>query len=149
MRATRLSVRFQNSGQVTSVISYVNNTVVPDHIQVAFLSSNLLAGTAVDSSALYVDDVTITTNVGVSQSIFKANVVTVYPNPATTSLSLSSNEKSNLIWEAVAANGQVIATKEFVQSANVSLNNIAAGIYFYRVLNDKKELVQTGKFIIK
>jgi len=132
--------------KITVPITYFNSAV-PTHIQVGFVSGNLDMG--VDSSMLFVDDVAINTTSGISQQLFRNKVVSCYPNPATNVLNLTSNEEQALIWEATTANGQVVARKEFTKSATVSLNNMAAGIYFYRVLNLNKEMMQTGKFMVK
>lgn len=130
---------------LTSVpIIYTNPTATPTHIQIGFVSGSMDAGT--DGSQLFVDDVTLNTGNGIRQSVFNAAVVKCYPNPATGTLNISSNQPETLTWEALNVAGQVIASKTFTQNATVDLSNAPAGIYFYRVFDKQNTLVQTGKF---
>lgn len=135
-----------NYTQMTVPITYINNTQIPTHIQFGFISGNLDNG--VDSSVLYVDDVSMTVASGISQQLVKNKIVSCYPNPASNTLYLSTNEAEKLIWEAVSANGQLVASKEFTKTATVSLNDLPSGTYFFRVLNMNKEMIQTGKFVV-
>jgi len=130
--------------QMTVPIVYSNATRTPTHIQIGFTSGRLDGGT--DGSTLYVDDVALTAPSGIRQSVFNAAVVKCYPNPATGTLNISSNQPETLTWEALNVAGQVIANKTFTQNATVDLSNAPAGIYFYRVFDKQNTLVQTGKF---
>lgn len=136
-----------NYTQVNIPVTYVNNTQVPTHVQIGFLSSNI--GSGVDSSRLYVDDVAMTMASGITQQLFRNNTVTCYPNPAADVLYLSTKEEQTLVWEAMAANGQIIARRAFNKNASVSLKEIASGTYFFRVSGRNNELIQTGKFMVK
>lgn len=133
--------------QINIPVTYVNSTQVPTHVQIGFLSSNI--GSGVDSSMLYVDDVAMTMTSGITQQLFRNNTVTCYPNPAADVLYLSTKEEQTLVWEAMAANGQVIARRELHKNASVSLKDIASGTYFFRVSGKNNELIQTGKFMVK
>ena len=136
-----------NYTQQTIPIYYVNSTVVPDRIQIFFVSSDGTNPTV--NTALYVDDATLNTANGVSLPVFTEEIVKCYPNPSTGTLYLNSSNAETLTWEAYASNGQLVATREFTNTATVQLNNMPAGQYFYRVSNKSKELVQTGKFSLK
>lgn len=132
--------------KITVPITYLNGAV-PSHIQVGFVSGDLDFG--VDSSMLFVDDAAILTSSGVRHQLFRNDLVSCYPNPASNMLNLAAKDEQVLIWEATTANGQIVARKEFSKSTTVPLNNMPAGIYFYRVLNVNKEMLQTGKFIVE
>lgn len=133
--------------QITAHMTYVNPTVVPDHIQVGLISAANNNGA--DSTELLVDDVSIIAANGISQVLFHADVVHCYPNPTSNFIHLSTDETEALTWEAVATTGQLIASKEFTKAATVPLQGIPAGIYFYRVLNKNREMIQTGKFTVQ
>ncbi len=132
--------------QMTVTINYTS-TATPNRIQIGFLSGPLQGGT--DSSTLFVDDVTMAGPSGIAHVAFNADVVKCYPNPTNGMLYLSSKEQDMLTWEAVNAAGQVIAQKTFTQNAAIELGNVPAGIYYYRVFDKSKALVQTGKFTMQ
>ncbi len=128
--------------QMTVNLVY-SGTANPNRVQIGFVSSKV--GGA-DSSELFVDDVSMISASGIRQGLFNAAVVKCYPNPTTGMLYLSSGDQATFTWEAMNTTGQVIAQKSFTQNATVQLGNIPAGIYYFRVLDKDKNLVQTGKF---
>ena len=133
--------------QVTVPVTYANSTSMPNRVQIAFISSGF-AG-AVDSSMLIVDDPSILLASGVSQSLFKANVVNIFPNPAAHTLFINTKSEEVLLFDVIAPNGQLVSTKSFTKEISIGLNEMAAGMYFFRVSNKSNEVVQTGKFMVK
>jgi hypothetical protein len=130
--------------QMTVPIVYTNPTSSPTHIQIGFISGSLDAGA--DGSELFVDDVVLNAPQGIGQVAYKANVVSCYPNPTNGTLYLTSKSADVLTWEALNATGQVIAQQTFTGNAAVTLGHVPAGLYYFRVFDKNKMLVQTGKF---
>lgn len=124
-------------------VDYANGAI-PDHVQIALVSSG--GDTTAIGSELFVDDVTITTATGISQSLFRENVVKCYPNPTNGTLYLSSDKTETLNWEAVNTAGQVVARQSFKGNGTINLSGIPAGIYYYRISDKESKIIQTGNF---
>ena len=88
-----------------------------------------------------------TTGVGI-QTYTDENKITVSPNPGNGLFSFSNLEKENTI-EIYDVTGRLVFTT-ITNNANcvVDLSKNAKGIYFYKVITDKKE-IQQGKIIFQ
>lgn len=117
-------------------------------LQVIFSSSPLADGSGKDSSILYVDDVAINYATGVEETNATQSAVRFYPNPSTGVVYLYSNVADKLSWQVYNTNGQVVVNKELVANNREDLSYLAAGTYFYNVMNSKGEIVQKDKFVI-
>ena len=74
------------------------------------------------------------------------NTVTVFPNPAINNITLSSSVYAETI-ELLDVAGRKVGT--FTMNANtvtIETAAFASGIYIYNVLNEKKEVINRGKF---
>ncbi|HRO42503.1 MAG TPA: T9SS type A sorting domain-containing protein [Flavipsychrobacter sp.] len=131
-----------NYGQIFAPVSYINSSVVPTHLIVAFASSARTS--RVDSSTIYVDDVDFVT-VGIDD-VAQQQKVSVYPNPASNFLHIASEEKGNLRWEAYNVQGQKIATRDFSKTTTVDISGLSVGLYVFKVMNREGEVNQHGKF---
>jgi len=72
--------------------------------------------------------------------------VSVFPNPATNNITLSSSVYAEAV-EVLDIAGRKVGT--FVMNANtvtIETANFASGMYIYNVLNEKKEVINRGKF---
>lgn len=74
------------------------------------------------------------------------NTVTVFPNPAISNITLSSSVYAETL-EVLDVAGRKVGT--FTMNANtvtIETAAFASGIYIYNVLNEKKEVINRGKF---
>jgi len=140
------SARILASSSWTSVfanMSYINSSIVPDRIVVAFMSSG---GTAPQNgSVLMVDDVN-PVSVGINDLTAKEDRVVIYPNPARNILSIEAKENGNFTWEAYNLQGQRVARQDFSNKTTANISHLAAGVYTYRICDQYGVAVQRGKF---
>lgn len=136
-------------------------TIVPnvtaDRLVVLFTSSDMSAtatGAPTVGNSMKVDGVTYTMETtGITNPIFKANNLAVYPNPATGVLNfkLNTNEKpENYALTIMDLSGRIISTENLKQQITVkSIAQFASGTYFYNLTNVNGNKMETGKFIVK
>ncbi len=130
--------------QVTANVLYSVPDSLVDTVRITFASSKGGTASAVNS-ILYVDDVTMTgTPFSVAELAARANVVEVYPNPATNLLHVYVKNNETLTCNLVAVTGQVVATKVCTGNTTMDIAAIAAGQYFYNVIDASGKTVQSG-----
>lgn len=174
--STITAMTFQNSGDTGIIVAqgsvmvpkttttYTNievplQTVLPnvtaDRLVVLFTSSDMSSSTAPTvGNSMKVDGVTYTMiPTGITNPIFKANNLAVYPNPASGVLNfeLNANEKpENYALTIMDLSGRIISTENLKQQITVkSITRFASGTYFYNLTNEKSNKMETGKFIVK
>lgn len=130
--------------QTFAPINYINASVTPTHIIVAFASS--ARSSRVDSSTIYVDDVDFVT-VGIND-IDREQVVNIFPNPAKDKISLDAGSHQGLTCEVHNLYGQKVAQQLVIGKAVVDLSHLPNGIYPYRIINQEGVAVQRGKLNI-
>ncbi len=135
-------------GQVTANIVYTNVDAVPDTIRVTFASSK--GGTASTiNSTLYIDDVTMTGSpLSAAELAANGSAVSVYPNPATNTLHLGTRGNEAITCKLVSVTGQVVATKTFTGNTTMDVAQVAAGLYFYSIIDANGNTTQTGNVSI-
>jgi hypothetical protein len=146
---TTLSGAIATYTQITLHPSYMNATVVPNKIEMQFSSSIFPPdGTAVDSSTLYVDDVTMmTTDVpGVSSP---GHYFAIYPNPSTGIIQLNGAAGEQLCFRLYDLNGKQVAEKYFTGSQQANYAYLPAGVYLYNVTNKENLLISRGKLSLE
>lgn len=122
-------------------------TLSPDAIRITFTSS--AGGQAYDSSMLYVDDVTVGIfPAGVTTAVKQANAISVYPNPATNELTVSSNMQEAVRVEFFDAHARLVYRKMVEGKETVDLSAYAAGQYFFMVHDKNGAVMQGGKFTV-
>jgi hypothetical protein len=85
---------------------------------------------------VYIDDVSLTTeHTGINDSE-EAHAVTASPNPATDHLHLATAVAGQLQFTLFDASGKVLKAESFSGSTDISLGEIAPGIYYYHILNE-------------
>lgn len=140
-----------NYTEITVPITYVDPTVVPDKLLISFMSSDLTGesgGTAASGSTLYVDDVAISTVASVNSVFTRSNLATTFPNPAIDVWDLQSNSNDELTVNIYNMTGTLVAENTFVKNSSISVSNLPAGMYFYKLTNVKKQQMQQGKFTV-
>jgi len=97
-----------------------------------------------DVFALFIDDVTIQTTVGISENT--TSQVAVFPNPATNVLNVPADGYKTI--EIVNLLGQVVYSNNVTEATmQISVRDLNKGIYFVRLANENG--VATQKFIKK
>ncbi len=140
--------------QVTANMVYRSdfdsNRYAVDTVRIVFASGGAGATSALDSSILYVDDVTMT---GVTQTIINAvptvtdgaEVVKVYPNPAKGILYLNGPANTKLNYTLYAVDGRQVANKSVDGTTSLAIGDLAAGTYLYAIADENGIIVQRGK----
>lgn len=129
-----------------NLIYYSNE--LPDSAVIGFAASKtpLLARL---NSTLYVDDVIFTGWVGINQYDKNADLVKIFPNPASDNVSiLSSIEASDNI-QVSDVTGKIVGTYK-IRNCEVNINTgaFAAGIYIYEIRNNTDRMLCKGKFSV-
>jgi hypothetical protein len=131
--------------QITANIVYGTTDYAVHTLRIIFASSGG-AGSALDSSILYVDDVSYT---GVPQSVRNVagnvEVVRVFPNPASGKLYLSSAKHAGYTFSLVSVSGQAVASQQLTGADQVDISDMAAGLYLYVVTDKNGNTLQRGK----
>jgi len=127
-------------------ITYLSSAT-PTTLRIFFFSSDP-TGNPVDSSTMYVDDVTLSTT-AINSVTPNTEVVNIYPNPSNGIIYLHSFTGEQLFWTAFNINGQMVANKSFNGRESVNLSNVAPGMYFYNITNSNGAIIQRGKFTIE
>lgn len=88
---------------------------------------------------------------GINENV--STPLTIYPNPSNGTFNITFNKNENftgqfLIYDAM---GRMISKHEInsKHEVTISAENILNGIYFYQLINNKSELIKTGKLVIQ
>jgi hypothetical protein len=127
-------------------ITYIDSAVVPDHLQIGFLSSQSFIG-GDDNTVLYVDDVTIST-VSVKANPAQSNSIKCYPNPTTGVLNLRSATNDKLGLDIYSITGQKLHSQQFSSRAEADLSNLANGMYYFTIRNEAGQILEQEKLLI-
>lgn len=128
-------------------VTYVPGAPNPTVIRIGFFSSIISdASDPVDSSVMYVDDVSITNAQGVEEVLF-GTPVNCAVNAATRSISLSTEYTRPLRFQVFSSNGQLVQEKTFVRQTGISYD-WASGIYAFRVLDEQGRILKKDKLLI-
>ncbi|MDF2438419.1 MAG: hypothetical protein K0Q95_2795 [Bacteroidota bacterium] len=102
----------------------------------------------VTTEAITANVQTICTPTGINVVEKTEQVINVYPNPFTTSLTIKLDDKFNTCeLQIFNVLGAVVFSKTLTtQSTTVSTNDLPAGVYFYKVIT-KSNVIQSGKII--
>lgn len=131
--------------QVTATVNYTTTAYNVHTVRIIFASGGA-AGAALDSSMLYVDDVSM---VGEPQAVthvaYKNNVVKVYPSPTNGTIYLNGPTNGGYTCSVSNVMGQVVASQQLKGSDKMELTAQPEGIYAYTITDRTGEIVQTGK----
>ncbi len=143
------------SATFTQISAPIVYTDVMDSVGLVriFFASSGGASVNLDSSVLYVDDVTMTgvpfvSHVAVPTVAAGSDAIKVYPNPATGTLYLSGTKSSGLVCKLFAVNGQVAATKTLTGNDAIDVSYLPAGMYFYTISDNDGTIMQSGKVAV-
>ena len=127
----------------TVMLQYVNTALVPDTLQ--FIASSSLDKPQINS-ALYLDAITWDGSVGTNDVAGVKNTVSIYPVPAKETVTFSSSLDAYAV-EITDITGRSLGV--FPMTNNkvvVETQRYGQGLYLYSVLNNKKQVMNTGKF---
>jgi hypothetical protein len=149
--------------QVTANIFYFDTTRWVDTIRITFASSGGGSGGALDSSTLFVDDVTMigvaqdtlvvvdttdtTSHEGISNLTRKP--VSVYPNPASNVIYLESGTYETMHFELLSVTGVRITSRTIIRKGSVDISDLPTGTYLYRISDDQGNIVQRDKLLLE
>ena len=123
-------------------------TVVPDSQQIFISSSVYNHDGAKIGSTFYIDDFAWSGYNSTDEINGTVNNVFVYPNPATNNISITSSIGAAII-RITDITGRLIGDYSMANNeANIQTSTFAAGIYIYSVLDQKKNVLNRGRFEI-
>jgi len=138
--------------QVTANIVYSDTTHPVDTIRVSFSSGR--AATGLDSSTLYVDDISMASvtnpidHTGVHSVAIK-DQVKIYPNPTAGLLYIDCPMNEELNCNLYSLSGQVMVAKMLVAGHDVlDISSLPDGLYFYNIHDKGGNIVQRGKVAV-
>ena len=69
------------------------------------------------------------------------NNVTIYPNPATTEITVNNPTNERTLVEMFNLVGQKVYSEQFVNSTKINVSNMKAGVYMLKVNNHTTKVV--------
>ena len=128
---------------ITGYLFYNDEVTIPDTIRIGFSSS---ASGSVDSSTLWVDDVTMSSiGLEVSNQMVSANPLNVFPNPAAGVVTVRNTGAASVRMELYSVSGQLVASRDITGQESIDVSTMPSGQYFYNVYSTVGEIVQKGK----
>lgn len=136
---------------------FINNpnfaaNVLPDSLHVYFLSSARpwvnsasTPNPAQVGSSLWVDEATVTT-VGLKETYKLGQSISVYPNPATNFINISSGNDEAVSVELFDIAGNKVLSGLFDdKKVRLETASLAEGLYIYSVKNKQEKVISSGK----
>lgn len=122
--------------------------VVPDSEQIFISSSIYNHDGAKIGSTFYIDDIAWSGYNSTDDINGSVNNVFVYPNPATNNISITSSIDAATI-RITDITGRLLGNYSMTDNkTNIQTSTFAAGIYIYSVLDQKKNVLNRGRFEI-
>lgn len=123
-------------------------SVMPDSEQI-FISSSIYSHPGAKiGSAFYIDELAWSGYISTNDLNGNANHVTIFPNPATGNINFNCSVDVNLI-EITDITGRIAGSYSMTDNkVNIKTSAFSPGIYIYTMLNQKKEVINRGKFEI-
>jgi len=120
--------------------------VVPDSQQI-FISSSIYSHDGAQiGSTFYIDDLVWSNFVGVNDLGVVDHNVSIFPNPSNDQINFNSSVDASIV-EILDITGRLMGSYKMVDNKiAIQTTSFAAGSYLYNVLNDKKEVINRGKF---
>lgn len=129
---------------VTAPVTYTTTAYNVHTVRIIFASGGGL-GAALDSSILYVDDVSMVGEPQYVRNVYNAHTYKVHPNPASNKLYVSGKGEKGDEIIVLSLMGSVVLRKPLDDSMEADLTNLTSGMYFYRITNNTGITIQTGK----
>ena len=146
-----------NAGFVTGVVTEVNFDYYVSGIKApafSIITSTLNAsiGGVTTQTVVYRNKnatVTNTTTVGMKENKGVEALVSVYPNPCNAALNFKSSQLNNATVQILDLTGKVVDQINVQgDKLNLSTQNYANGLYFYKIQSAEGTQVQSGRFTV-
>lgn len=131
----------------------------PDTIRIVFLSSDFPVVVANMGTKLYVDEVQLKSqplNTGIKPVVVFHNSINLYPNPATTDISISidavNSSKALLIVSDVLGRDILLKDVNIEIGTNIfstSVNQLPGGVYYCRLVNSLGQQIAASQKFVK
>ena len=96
-------------------------------------------------SAFFIDAMSWSGFTGIND-IAAPSAISIFPNPATNNISFTSSVNADLVEVLDIAGRKIGAYSMIGNSLTIETSAFSSGMYIYNVLNDKKEVINRGKF---
>ena len=134
--------------QITANVTYTTTGYDINKVRVLFASSGG-SGSQLDSSTLYIDDVTM---IGVPQSVAHTNennnIVKVSPIPASNNVYFNGPASQSLHCVISSVSGQSVASLPITGNTTLDVANLPVGLYLYTITHTDGTIAQRGKISI-
>ena len=131
---------------LTMIYNPAFSTVMPDSEQIFISSSIYSHGGAQVGSAFWVDALAWSGYTGTNDIASLKNNVSVFPNPANDQINFNSTVDVSIM-EITDITGRLVGTYKMMNNkTTIQTSDFVPGMYLYNVSNDKKEVVNRGKF---
>ncbi len=147
----KMNVAYSTTTAEANAFTNINSALIQVDTAWTEYSYDFPAGTqyvaiqyvSTDVFALFIDDVTIQTTVGINENA--ASNVSVFPNPCNNVLNVTANGNNEV--QIVNLLGQVITTQTMTDNAQINVSDLSNGVYFVRI--NGANGTTTQKFIKK
>lgn len=80
-----------------------------------------------------------TNTLGITTNVTNANAISVYPNPASTNVTITGNDLSLTSIEMTDMNGRIVKTQNFegVNESQISISDLAQGVYLMKIISNQ------------
>lgn len=96
-------------------------------------------------STFYIDAMSWSGYTGIND-ITAPSSISIFPNPATNHISFTSSVNADFV-EVLDITGRKVGAYSMIgNSLTIETSSFSSGMYIYNVLNDKKEVINRGKF---
>lgn len=138
--------------QVTATLDYTTSDFPVHTLRILFTSGGG-TGDVLDSSTLYVDDLSMTSTPNppppVSASAVRGGEqVQVFPNPAKGSVYVTVPDNGEYTYKVLSISGQTISHNVVKGTGKIDISGLAAGIYLYTVTGPDRNVVKHGKLTV-
>lgn len=124
-------------------------TVIPDSQQIFISSSVYNHDGAKIGSTFYVDDFAWSGYNSTDEINDPVNSVIVYPNPSTNNINIVASSIDAATIRITDITGRLIGNYSMTDNeVNIQTSTFASGIYIYSVLDQKKNVINRGRFEI-
>ncbi|KAF0203840.1 MAG: hypothetical protein FD170_913 [Bacteroidetes bacterium] len=125
-------------------------TAEPDTMNILFFSSNLLTGSPVQGSVLWIDDLSVDFSAVYAENIANENNISIFQAESGRSIVLNTPDLQGGEFQLYSLNGSMLLRKTQspgVFSRQIGLPSLSNGIYFARFISDSGQM-QVQKIVV-